>query len=147
MDMRETAAVLAMVSALDARKVYGEVDAQAWNAVIGDLRFEDCRDAVIAHYQESPHPITPADVRTWVAKVRKARIGDRVAPLPPVDPEDIESYKAWQREWYRAIGDGQETDEAEQSADLALGIARKALPQAHRDVNYGTLVRGVPDEF
>jgi hypothetical protein len=146
MEMRETAAVLAMISALDSRKVYGEIDAQAWHAVVGDLRFEDCRDAVIAHYQQSPHAITPADLRAKVIAVRKTRIGDRVAPLPPVDPEDTESYKEWQREWYRAIGDGQDTEEAEQSADLALGIARKTLPQAHRDVNYGSLVRGVPDD-
>lgn len=143
MDLRETAGVLAMISALDSRKVYGQIDASAWHAVIGDLRFDDCREAVIAHYQESPHPITPADVRSRVSAVRKARIGDRVAPLPPVDPEDVKAYREWQQAWYRGIGDGLTSDEAEAVADHALGVARQSLPQAHRDVDYGSLARRV----
>lgn len=142
--MRETAAVLAMISALDSRKVYGEVDAQAWNAVIGDLEFNDCREAVIEHYKQSPHPITPADVRKAVSVVRRARIGDRVAPLPPVDPENVEDYKEWQRRWYAAIGSGQTDEEAERSADLALGITRQALPEAPRLVKWADVGRQMP---
>lgn len=141
--MRETAAVLAMISALDSRRVYGEVDAQAWHAVIGDLRFEDCREAVVSHYQQSPHPITPADVRKGVSVVRKARIGDRVAPLPPVDPSNVEEYAEWQRHWYAAVGSGLSDPEAEQYADRALGIARQSLTEAPRSVDYGSLGRRV----
>lgn len=142
-DMRETAGVLAMISALDGRKVYGEIDAQAWNAVIGDLRFDDCRDAVIAYYRESSYSITPADVRSKVMSVRRARIADRVAPLPPVDPADVRAYQEWQQAWYRAVGDGLTDQEAESVADLSLGVARKALQQAHRAINYDTLGRTV----
>lgn len=143
MDLRETAGVLAMISALDSRKVYGEIDAQAWHAVIGDLRFDDCREAVIQHYRESPHSITPADVRGKVTAVRKARIGDRIAPVPPIDPSDTASYQQWQQAWYRGVGDGLTVDEAERVADHALGVARQSLPQAHRDVDYGALARRV----
>ena len=141
MELHETAGVLAMISALDSRKVYGEIDAQAWHAVIGDLRFDDCREAVIQHYRESPHSITPADVRGKVTAVRKARIGDRVAPLPPVDPSDTASYRQWQQAWYRGVGDGLTEDEAERVADHTLGIARKAVSQAHRAIEYGNLAR------
>lgn len=141
MDLRETAGILAMVSALDTRRVFGEIDAQAWNAVIGDLRFDDCREAVIAHYKESPHPITPADVRNRVSVVRRARIGDRVAPLPPVDPGDVQAYQKWQLAWYRGVGDGLTEDEAEKVADVELGVARKALSTAPRAINYDSLAR------
>jgi hypothetical protein len=141
--MRETAAVLAMITALDTRRMYGDIDAKAWHAVIGDLRFDDCREAVIQHYRESPHSITPADVRSKVSALRKARIGDRVAPLPPVDPEDIQAYRDWQQAWYRSVGDGLSGDEAEQKADHALGIARQALPQVHRAIEYDNLARRV----
>lgn len=141
MDLRETAGVLAMISALDSRKAYGEIDAKAWHAVIGDLRFDDCREAVIAHYRESAYSITPADVRSQVMAVRKARIGDRVAPLPPVDPEDTKAYQEWQQAWYRGIGDGLTEDEAERVADHILGVARQSLPTAPRSVEYGSLAR------
>lgn len=143
MELRETAGVLAMISALDSRKVYGEIDAQAWHAVIGDLRFDDCREAVIQHYRESPHSITPADVRGKVTAVRKSRIGDRIAPVPPIDPSDTASYQQWQQAWYRGVGDGLTVDEAERVADHALGVARQSLPRAHRDVDYGSLARRV----
>jgi hypothetical protein len=141
--MRETAAVLAMITALDTRRMYGDIDAKAWHAVIGDLRFDDCREAVIAHYRESPHSITPADVRSKVMAVRKIRIGDRIAPLPPIDPSDTASYQQWQQAWYRGVGDGLTEDEAEKVADHVLGVARQSLPQAHRAIEYGNLARRV----
>lgn len=141
--MRETAGVLAMVAALDSRRTFGEVDAQAWHAVIGDLRFDDCREAVIAHYRESSYSITPADVHSKVMAVRKARIGDRVAPLPPVDPEDTKSYQEWQQAWYRGVGDGLTEDEAERVADHLLGVARQSLPTAPRTIQYDALARRV----
>lgn len=143
MDMRETAGVLAMVAALDPRRTFGEVDAQAWHAVIGDLRFDDCREAVIQHYRTSTYSITPADVVDKVGLMRRSRIGDRVAPLPPIDPADVNGYREWQQLWYKAVGDGLTEDEAEVAADLALGVARKAVSQAHRDINYGALGRSV----
>lgn len=143
MNLRDTAGILAMISALDSRKVYGEIDAQAWHAVIGDLRFDDCREAVIAHYRESSFSITPADVRSKVLAVRKARIGDRVAPLPPVSPEDVKAYQEWQQAWYRGVGDGLTDDEAEKVADHILGVARQSLPQAPRTIEYGSLARRV----
>jgi hypothetical protein len=47
---QEIAAILAMISSLDGRRAFGEVDVIAWEAVIGDLRFPDAREAVIRHY-------------------------------------------------------------------------------------------------
>lgn len=139
MDIRETAAVLAMISALDGRKAFGEIDAQAWHAVVGDLRFDDCRDAVIAHYRDSSYTLMPADLRAGVKKVRKDRIGDKVAPLPPVDPDDVERYAQWQQVWVRAIGDGLTDQEAEHYADAELGITRRAIDTSPRDFDLSAI--------
>lgn len=141
MDIRETAAVLAMISALDGRKAFGEIDAQAWHAVIGDLRFGDCRDAVIAHYRDSPHTLMPADLRAGVKKVRKERIGEKVAPLPPVDPDDVDRYSHWQQVWYRAVGDGLTDHEAESFADAELGVIRHAIETRPRNFDLGTVAK------
>lgn len=141
MDIRETAAVLAMISALDGRKAFGEIDAQAWHAVVGDLRFDDCREAVIAHYRDSSATLMPADLRVRVKQVRKDRIGDKVAPLPPVDPDDVERYAQWQQAWVRAVGDGLTDDEAERSADMQLGVQREAIELKPRNLEIGHLGR------
>lgn len=141
MDIRETAAVLAMISALDGRKAFGEIDAQAWHAVVGDLRFEDCREAVIAHYRDSSHTLMPADLRAGVKKVRKDRIGDKIAPLPPVDPDDVERYAQWQQVWVRAIGDGLTDEEAEHYADAELGVIRRAIDTSPRDFDLNVIAK------
>lgn len=125
--MRETAAILAMVAAVDSRRSFGEIDVQAWHAFIGDFTFDDAREAVISHYRESPHSITPSDINTRVGAVRRARIGNRVAPLPPVDPNDVASYNAWIGSWFTAIADGLSDEEAERRADAEVGVIRQAI--------------------
>lgn len=125
--MRETAAILAMVAAVDSRRSFGEIDVQAWHAFIGNFTFDDAREAVISHYRESPHSITPSDINTRVGAVRRARIGNRVAPLPPVDPNDVASYNAWIGSWFTAIADGLSDEEAERRADAEVGVIRQAI--------------------
>lgn len=133
--MRETAAILAMVAAVDSRRSFGEIDVQAWHAFIGNFTFDDAREAVIAHYRESPHSITPSDINTRVGAVRRARIGNRVAPLPPVDPNDVASYNAWIASWFTAIADGLSDEEAERRADSEVGVIRQAITMSLRDVD------------
>lgn len=133
--MRDTAAILAMVAAVDSRRSFGEIDVQAWHAFIGDFTFDDAREAVIAHYRESPHSITPSDINTRVGAVRRARIGNRVAPLPPVDPNDVASYNAWIGSWFTAIADGLTEDEATRRADSELGVIREAIATSPRTVD------------
>lgn len=137
MTMQEVAAVLAMISALDGRKAFGEIDAQAWHAVVGDLRFEDCREAVILHYRESTVTLMPAELRARVKQVRRQRIGDRVAPLPPVEADEVGRYAQWQQAWYRGLGDGLTDDEAERYADAELGVIRQAVVTKPRNLEIG----------
>lgn len=133
--MRETAAILAMVAAVDSRRSFGEIDVQAWHAFIGDFTFDDCREAVIAHYRESPHSIVPSDINTRVGAVRRARIGNRVAPLPPVDPSDERAYRDWVGAWMHAIADGLSDEEAERRADAHVGVIRQALVTSQRQID------------
>jgi hypothetical protein len=140
-NIQETAGILAMISALDGRKAFGEIDAQAWTAVLGDVMFDDAREAVIEHYRESTHPLMPADVLARVKEIRRKRIGNKVAPLPPIEPSNIDGYAEWQKAWYRAIGDGMTESEATVHADNTMGIARVAIDHKHRNFEIEDLVR------
>lgn len=133
--MRDTAAILAMVAAVDSRRSFGEIDVQAWHAFIGDFAFDDCREAVIAHYRESPHSITPSDITTRVGAVRRARIGNRVAPVPPIDPSDARGYADWIGAWMHAVADGLTEEEATRRADSELGVIRQAITMSPRNVD------------
>lgn len=142
MDARETAGILAMIAAVDSRRSFGEIDVTAWHAVIGDFTFDDARQAVIDHYKESPHSIAPSDINLRIGAWRRARIGNRVAPVPPVDANDVAAYQRWISMWFRAIGDGYSEAEAERRADADLGIARQAVEAPRpREVDYDSMAR------
>lgn len=141
MELRETAAILAMVTALDSRRSFGELDAKAWQAVIGDFSFDDCREALIGHYRESPHSITPSDIATRVAAARRARIGNRVAPLPPVDPNDVVRYKSWIGAWSTAIADGADDEEAAVIANAEVGAVPQAVDMRQRAIDVSSMGR------
>jgi len=148
MDIRETAAILAMIAAVDSRRSFGEIDVSAWHAVIGDFTFDDAREAVISHYRESPHSITPSDINTRVGAWRRKRIGNRIAPVPPVDANDIAGYQRWIGAWFTAVADGATDAEAQRRADAEIGIARQAIQHetSPRSVDYGAVGKSVPNE-
>jgi hypothetical protein len=141
--MRETAAILAMVAAVDSRRSFGQIDAQAWHAFIGDFTFDDCREAVIGHYKESPHSITPSDINTRIIAARRARIGNRVAPVPPIDPSDARGYADWVVAWMHAVADGLTEEEATRRADSELGVIREAIAMSQRTVDLTGIGREV----
>ncbi len=141
MTLQETAAILAMIAAVDSRRSFGEIDVTAWHAFIGNFTFDDAREAVIAHYKESPHSILPADVNTRVGAVRRARIGNRVAPLPPVDPNDVQGYQEWTGAWYSAIANGLDDVAAQAVADAKIGAKREVTATADRSINLTGLAK------
>ena len=65
--------LLTLMASYDRRKA-GEADVEAWEAAVGSLSFEDCRTAVIAHYQDSEDWIMPVHVRRRVKAMRAERI-------------------------------------------------------------------------
>ena len=61
MNLTDTAKLLTMVAAFD-RRTIGEADVTAWQAALDDLRFEDCREAVVAHFRISADWLMPASL-------------------------------------------------------------------------------------
>jgi hypothetical protein len=106
MDRPKTALLLALCAAFDQRTL-GEADVEAWHAAIGDLAYEDSRQAVIAHYRESRERIMPADVRQRVTAIRKARL-DAAGPVEI--PEELADRPneavAWKQRVLEAIASG-----------------------------------------
>lgn len=100
----EAATLLSMAAAFDNRKV-SEETVSAWVAALADLRFEDCRAAVVEHYKTSRDWLMPADIRKMVRRVRAKRIAEAKFPEPPSGLSEFE-YRRWLRESTRAVGDG-----------------------------------------
>jgi hypothetical protein len=141
MTLQETAAILAMIAAVDSRRSFGEIDVTAWHAFVRDFTFDDARDAVIAHYKESPHSILPTDICTRVGAARRARIGNRVAPLPPVDADDVQGYREWTGAWYAAVANGLDDKSAEAVADAKVGVKRQITATAERHIDLAGLAK------
>jgi hypothetical protein len=98
----ETAEVLAMAAAFDRRTV-GRSDVAAWHAVLGDLDAADVRAAVTEHYRDSRDWLMPADVRTRVKAIRKARLSAVPEGVPDADPDNPVAYiEALRQQRYRA---------------------------------------------
>lgn len=118
MDRREVAATLAMIASLDGRRSFGDLDVTAWAAVIGDLRFDDARDAVLGHYRRTTESLMPATLIAEVKRIRRDRIGQLTAPIPSWIPsDDARTALEWERDWYRAVGDGLTPEAATEATD------------------------------
>lgn len=80
----------------------------AWSDLLGDLRFEDCKEAVKNIVQRQPF-VAPAEIRDEVRRVRSKRIGD-FGPIPD-PPPGLDYTPAEHRDWLadtlRRIGDGE----------------------------------------
>ena len=124
MTPEETGKLLATCASFDRRKV-GPLDVIAWHRVLGDLRFADCEEAVIAHYTRGAEWIMPAHVRQCVMEVRNRRLQDTEIPPPP--PELLDhpaAYRAALHAAAVAIADGRDPEASMQA------IAR----QVHREL-------------
>lgn len=124
MTLEETVDLLTAAAAFDRRTV-GETDAVAWHAAVGDLRFEDCRAAVIAHYTKTTDWLMPAHVRELVREIRGERI--RASEIPPPPPELLDNPRAYQAALHAAtvaIADGRDPARAVQAV----------VHQAHREL-------------
>jgi len=53
--------LLAMVAAMHGGDP-SDAQAAMWAEVLSDIRFGDAREALLDHYRESPHLVTPADI-------------------------------------------------------------------------------------
>jgi hypothetical protein len=120
MNAEQAGQVLAKCASYDRRKT-GDADTIAWYQAIGDLAYDDCIAAVIAHYGETTDWIMPAHVRERVREIRRNRFQDAEKPAPPPELlDDPDAYCAAVRAANAAIADGRDPEAAMQA------IARQA---------------------
>jgi hypothetical protein len=100
----ETVALLRLVRAVCPAQKLDEYTPDAWHELLGDLRLEDCNQALKALGQRQVF-IAPAEIRQEVRRIRKDRLDRNPLPVPPSDMTPLETL-AWQRETNKAIADG-----------------------------------------
>lgn len=72
----QTARVLAAAAAFDQRTV-GHADVAAWHAALGELDYEDARDAVTRHYRRTAERVMPVHVLEHASDIRTERAQQR----------------------------------------------------------------------
>jgi hypothetical protein len=72
MNNSEIAKLLALAASRDQRTV-GDADVLAWHEDIGDLDFDDAREALRRHFRESTDRLMPAHIRRLVRTIREER--------------------------------------------------------------------------
>lgn len=90
MNKTEIAALLTVIVSLDRRKV-GHSDVEAWLGTLGDLRFEESRDAAVQHYAHSTEWLMPAHIRRLCLASRQ---DTAMRALPEADG-DLVSRPEW----------------------------------------------------
>jgi hypothetical protein len=134
----EAAALLTIAAAYDNRKPDAD-QAKAWAMALDGHRFEDCRDAIVAHYRKSRDWLMPSDVIGGVRRLRDKRLDDFGPILPPARyADDPTAELAWTRRAVTLIGDGTVTDPAQfdDRGELtrrdvaALGMVGQEVPDA-----------------
>lgn len=117
MSPAEASALLTIASGFDNRRVDPDV-ARSWAVALDGVRFEDARDAVVAHYRASREWLMPAHILDTVKRVRAGRIAAQEADLiPPPELSPIET-QAWMRTARQALGDGRSAAEINPAAEL-----------------------------
>lgn len=136
MTPQEVAALLSIAAAYDNRKPDPEA-VTAWTYALDGLRFNDCRDAIVAHYRASNEWLMPNKVITEVKRIRAKRLADYGALAEPpahIDPDNTAVYGRWLAETRRAIADGDLTP-----GPLAIEppAVTKRMEQLRRDAAAG----------
>lgn len=123
----EAASLLVVASAFDNRKA-DEAAAHAWAAALEGLRFDDCRQAIIAHYRTSSEWLMPSAIRAVVRRTRAKRITDHPPLVPPPGLDDA-AEAAWLADATRRVGDGEQID-GYAGIELVEGSVRELLAAA-----------------
>lgn len=125
MNAEQAGQVLAKCASYDRRKT-GDAETIAWYQVLGDLAYDDCIAAVVAHYRETTDWIMPAHIRNRVKDIRLQCIQDAGIPEPPPELlDDPPAYRAALRAAAIAIADGRDPEVAMEA--IARQAARPEL--------------------
>ncbi len=85
MTPREMVVLARYVKACCPHQPIDEYTPDAWFEIIGDLDFNDCRQAVKAIVSRQPF-CAPAEIKTEVKRVREDRVKAQPLPAPPSEP-------------------------------------------------------------
>lgn len=103
----QMADLLNLISSTDGRNLTQQMPS-AWMEHLGDLGYQDCKQAVLAHYRDSTEWLMPAHIRKRVQAVRQQRInaiGQNVN-ASRADAEDPRNEIRVRTALTRALGDG-----------------------------------------
>lgn len=92
MNRAECAQLLTVVASYD-RRTLGEADVISWQGAIGDLSFDECRNAVVKHYAEQTDWVMPAHVRRLALAARQ----DAAMRALPGSHDDLVPQPDWFR--------------------------------------------------
>lgn len=109
MSHAEAVALCRYAKAACPQQAFDEYTPDAWSDLLGDLRFEDCREALRVVVKRQPF-VAPAEIRGEVSRVRNKRIGD-FGPIPCPDGLTPDEYSRHMATMFRRIGDGELTRE------------------------------------
>lgn len=90
MNRAECAQLLTVISSYD-RRTLGEADVIAWHGAIGDMSFEECRDATVKHYALQTDWLMPAHIRRLTLAARQ----DAAMRALPSNPNDLVTKPEW----------------------------------------------------
>lgn len=120
-------AVILGLAALRDRRTVGDLEVQAWHQDIGDLDFDDAKEAVSRHYRLTTDWLMPAHIRTHVAELsRERRRNERLAARELAAQQSLAGQTTDRRPEIAAFA-------AELSAPLALALPSRYEPDDERD--------------
>ena len=121
----EAQMLLGIAASFDNRKPSEEA-ALAWAAVLSDLEFVSCRDAIVRHYRESREWIMPADIVSRVRQKVTERFRAFGTLIPPEEVrDDYELERKW-RIWAREeISSGRATCPGDIGMDDGSGYPKR----------------------
>lgn len=135
MNREDTVRLCRYVKGACPQQAIDEFTPNIWHDLLGDLRLEDCREAVTSVARRQPF-VSPAEIREEVKRIRADRIGPAgpgLSPVPPAaDPDNPKAYLEALRAQQAAIADGREEVPAIEAADPEGNPhARRILAEFH----------------
>lgn len=119
MNLEEIGALLAKAAGYDNRTI-GQGNVLAWHEALGDLRLDDCLQAVTLHHRTSTEYLMPVHIRRHAAEVRRER-----------QDRELEAERRLELEAY-AAGAGPLTDRSAEIQNFVHQV-RDALPEGQSE--------------
>lgn len=120
------AGLLGYAASTDNRDASSEEAARGWAAALDEhVSLTDGKVAIDRHRATSTDWLMPAHINAEVRRIRRSRTEKIGADeLPPAELDGQPAHAiTWTREYRRAIGDGDEPEQAAKRACAAVGIA------------------------